>query len=363
MAEEISAPEIAAVPSDQPKDNSEEFRLFNFFRWTFALIGLCLIGATAFVLFWPQWRLPALHILWRSASSSVFGTSHNWAGYVISWIAIPGLVWLVFFILRFRQQVRSQPILAALGHSFRQSTKPADSIRGSIILGVWLTAFGIFVAKNIYDDHTGFATKVMSIQQQNKTEREGATGPLQTQVETLKTANKNMSDDLKDRQQYLHTEDPAWQHFNNAIQLMKGFRVDKEDLAEYSNCGVCELITSYPQGSSSAAFDVSNQIFRANGYVGMCTMYPLDYQRNLDEEDVPKMANDGIAPDEVVVHISAANKSKPWAKYMLNSLPFPIRSSEVMPKPINRFHTCQTLTPLIWLQFGKDVHWGQNERR
>jgi hypothetical protein len=248
-------------------------RLFNFIRWAFALLGVCLLFSMAIALYIVSWQEHLLHLLWRSASRTIAETSHTWLGFCAFWVAAPVLVWIAIFIYKW-DRLRRRGSMAPLKSAFEESTSPLEMIPLAIVAGVWLVIFGVFIARTLYNEHhdmdgawkatvneknnlkQGISERdayIRRLQVPAQAEQSGQNTiqTLQQQLQNLQQVDLRLTNELADRRQYVYQQDPAWAHMR---QLFDAFKALSATVAvdKAVDPKTCEIIVSAPSDGSTS---------------------------------------------------------------------------------------------------------------
>jgi hypothetical protein len=127
-------------------------RIWKFFYWLAALIGVAVFTAAMIVLSYHPWRQSSADLLWRSSSNAITSTSHSWLGFLAFWIIAPTVTWISVFIHKWNNNKRGE-ILSPFKTAFNEMSSPIEIIGVGIVFVIWLVLFGCFLVKIVYDDH------------------------------------------------------------------------------------------------------------------------------------------------------------------------------------------------------------------
>jgi hypothetical protein len=368
-------------------------RFFNFCRWLLALFGLVLFITLAVALYIPTWHEHLVHLLWQSASRTLTATSHTWLAFLAFWVVAPILIWIGIIIYKLRGLYRRQAV-SPMKTAFLKSTSALEMIPLSVIAGVWLVIFGVFIVHTIYHEHQdatgawqdvvkeknrlkqGLGDRDQYIGRLELAQRDNQKGDqasaaagqqaqqtiqnLQSSVQQLQQKNQQLSADLEDRKKNIHPDEPAFGHLRSLFNFFSNFR---NTIGATTQCAI-EISVPRDGGSSVPIFA---QFFDVGSLAGKCEIYtpreenPAD--QGMENPDVEKAIINGMQDGFIVVHIARENVQTPWGKNFYWSLSqiLPVKLSyENMPKArLKRDRMDNPTAPLVWLQFGKDVHWIQ----
>jgi hypothetical protein len=237
----------------------------------------------------------------------------------------------------------------------------------TVIVFVYGTQFTWEIVHADYDDHAGLVEARQKSDSVNQQQASQSTKNSQGAIARLTQDNKNLSADLQDRKYNMHPEDPVWQH---TIQLYDAFKGFSNAIAMNNaiDKAKCEILVSAPTDSGASSSLVSQLTFAAKLSLSSCRLGPLGDQA---DPDVEKQAEDGTRPGLLVIHTTWDDSKTMWSSYIYDAFAgvhggISVKRDYTMPtlkkqqpSQWGRRFPQPEFTPVMWLQFGKDVKWPQ----
>jgi hypothetical protein len=254
--------------------------------------------------------------------------------------------------------------MSPLKTAFSESTSPLEMISLAIVAGVWLAIFGVFIVHTVYHEHLDATGRWQAVVKEKNNLKAGLLtrdqyiGSLQSgqqqsdreAIQKLEDDNKKLTADIAERMQFLHPEDPAFSRFE---ALTRNFETFKRIIPDKMRCEIA--ITAPPHSGSSSS--IISQLAIALRLSSQCATPDFG---NQDDPDVADKVTKGMEAGVVIVHMEQANATTDWAPWFYRELGqyVPVkRSFEGMPKPQPSFPKDIPHAPMLWLQFGENVHW------
>ena len=215
----------------------------------------------------------------------------------------------------------------------------------TVLLLVYGTQFAWEVAKYGYADHQYFVDKVKSIRDKAEQNLSGASGELESQIDSLKHKNSSLQSELDKRKNVLNYRDTAFYNTHGLLHAAQEYR----DGRHGQRC--VTYITAPP---SRFGFALTIQQVIGNGNCAPFGPLPFDLHSGSDAE---QLAMRDAQPDFIMCHVNKGDSVGEKFCSDLGNLLLVKVSYVPLPNPEKLYKPSHSSDKVIWLQFGTDAQW------